>query len=330
MIIDNGIMDRSMFEFQMEMVDMNSKITLETAMLEYGIISESENIFVKIKNGILNIIKKIKDFITTKLFGKHKSISNKSEDFLDQTRKNLEKAMEDLSNFDKIEASGPTIEGFEGKTVKVIGGIEEMYVQGVNNFIQKEMSTINKYTQQFNNPSNFKDKEAIQKYCNEFKENGEKLWFGSTEHQYAKSTADVTDALKLFDNSDAIFTHSDTLIKDGKLTYSIPDFKKYVDWLGMSQKEYIDANKKSIASLNNFITKFDNDVKRINIDPDKYKDLVSLFSQFCNTVTTKNSIQLAVVNGIMNLQIKRMNIIKQISVKIAAMSSKGDNKDENK
>lgn len=325
MIVNTGLMDQSIFEFQLEMVDMNSKITLETAMLEYGVISESENIFVKIKNGILKIIRRIKDFITNKLFGKHKSISNNIDTMLDNSRKQLQQVINavDSIKLEYIDPKGPAIEGFEGQTIYIIDGgkLEEMYTNGVDDYLNKELKVINGYLRNFSNPANFKDKEPLQNYCKEFKDKGVKNWFSDPHQLNFKNTNEVNESLKRMFEEDSM-TCSFLLIKDGKLQLSIEDFKEYVDWLDKNQKKLIDENKKTIEKLNKFITTFDNDVKRVNIDPDKYKDLVSLFSQFCNTVTSKNAIQLAIVNGVMNLQIKRMKLVSQISSKLAAMTKK--------
>lgn len=134
MIIDNSIslMDENYFNFQMEMINLESSFTFYNNCIEYT--DESENIFIKIKNGIINFFKKVVNFINKHIKKDLEKINTKNKKYA-----KINDVMQKTLNNKEYERTYP---------IKVEGEDNEIF--GNMDLLKNKYKAIDKIYEEFN------------------------------------------------------------------------------------------------------------------------------------------------------------------------------------
>lgn len=274
MIINNEALNESMFNYQLEMVNLRSSLEFDSAYVKY--LGESDNIFIKIKDKIVAIIQRIINFIKDKLGRKTKEAKADCKEKAENPDKVPKKKVGD--NKDKENKSNDPEELWvvSEKTLNTIYSYVEKYLNGELN---KTMSNIDLFMDCERNKYTIVS--SLKKYADDFKANGVTPPFGIKPSEKIDSSYDMSYYLK------SVITKESGLmeawIKDGKVTgKQISDFKNFDAALSGYGKELTDCEKLQ-NNLTKQLEKYKNDIKRIDLSNEE-SNMVTIFNNYNSSV----------------------------------------------
>jgi len=294
MISNFQFMDENYFNFQLEIVNIQANNDFNSNLLIYT--NESENIFIKIKNGILKFLRKIIDFI--------KNIFKKDVDKMSKKNKQLKEVQDEFDQLVKDTLNDNIY------PINVKGGDNEVF-GNMNLFFQKYQTISNKndeisdmfldeykkFKKDMNN-SNISSNEIKSKYPNLIPEN--------INDAIDKELGECKKCL-----SEIMDKKNFVKLTPGGQIKSDDDFRviNRMDDENKQNEKIIDSIKDDILTFERFSDHLFKEIKNIQEpEPDRIKMLNTSFNY---TQKLLNGI-LEILNPIKNIMKKRIDAIYSI------------------
>lgn len=284
MIVYAESINESMFNYQLEMVNLQSSLAFDMEYAKY--VDESENIFIKIKNKVISIIQRIIDFIKDKLGIRTKEVADKCE------KKTEAKPKEKPADSSNNNESKPKPKKEERKDVYVVkddilDSLERWVENFVNVSLDRRLNSLNYFKDWKNNRSVIKD--ALTMHSNSFKEKG-----------ILQPLSDKT-GVKITDSSSMISHLKQLIVKDsgymekwGQDNMSHSSFDRYMGKYKEQIKNYIKLQQ----SLTKALEQYKNTIKKIDLTGAP-SDILTIFNDYNTTILHTIDAHLGIITYIL-------------------------------